>query len=466
MIGMTDNVLGFMVLRLPEKVQRLIDEGRFKEAERELMSLASRVVGDYRRRLLFEVNRLERWRYEYAYGIDEAYEKLKEKMPDLSREEFVKWSEKGCIDYRVIEGEKRFLRRFVPNFFWLCPEARNRRVEKKDEERERAKAKLKERVERIIEAARDKPGHVLPLYYRVRMEIEVKPGVVPVGEVLRVWVPIPRVDKINPSVNILASDPKPVKIAEEDHPQRTIYFELEITEKGARCWVEYEFTSMGFYVEVDPKNVGEIDKDDPVYIAYTAERPPHIVFTPYLKDLARRIVGDEENPYLKAKKIWDWITNNVRYTYAHDYALYDNISEYVAKNRRGDCGMQALLFITLCRIVGVPARWQSSWYMNPVRHGMHDWAQFYVEPYGWLYADPSFGNMRHGEEWRNKFYFGGIDGYRMAANIEVSAQFDPPKTHFRSDPVDSQRGEIEWRGGNLYYDKWEYKYSILKFEEK
>jgi hypothetical protein len=24
--------------------------------------------------------------------------------------------------------------------------------------------------------------------------------------------------------------------------------------------------------------------------------------------------------------------------------------------------------------------------------------------------------------------------------------------------VDSQRGEVEWRGGNLYFDKWDYHF--------
>jgi hypothetical protein len=29
---------------------------------------------------------------------------------------------------------------------------------------------------------------------------------------------------------------------------------------------------------------------------------------------------------------------------------------------------------------------------------------------------------------------------------------------FRSDTVDSQRGEVEWDGGDLYYDKWTYHF--------
>ena len=36
--------------------------------------------------------------------------------------------------------------------------------------------------------------------------------------------------------------------------------------------------------------------------------------------------------------------------------------------------------------------------------------------------------------------------------------FVPPKAHFRSDTVDSQRGEVEWSGGNLYFDRWDYDF--------
>ena len=53
--------------------------------------------------------------------------------------------------------------------------------------------------------------------------------------------------------------------------------------------------------------------------------------------------------------------------------------------------MQALLFITLCRMSGIPARWQSGLYATEFYTGCHDWAQFYIEPYGWVFADPSFG---------------------------------------------------------------------------
>ena len=46
--------------------------------------------------------------------------------------------------------------------------------------------------------------------------------------------------------------------------------------------------------------------------------------------------------------------------FARDYFQIDDLGEYCAVNRKGDCeALQAPLFILLCRVSGNPARWQS-----------------------------------------------------------------------------------------------------------
>ncbi|HML48080.1 MAG TPA: transglutaminase-like domain-containing protein, partial [Clostridia bacterium] len=79
--------------------------------------------------------------------------------------------------------------------------------------------------------------------------------------------------------------------------------------------------------------------------------------------------------------------------------------------QRGDCGMHALLFIALCRYAGIPAQWQAGLYAKPDSIGNHDWARFYIAPYGWLYADGSFGGTayREGDRDRWNFYFGNLE---------------------------------------------------------
>jgi len=48
----------------------------------------------------------------------------------------------------------------------------------------------------------------------------------------------------------------------------------------------------------------------------------------------------------------------------------------------------------------------------------------------------------------------------MIVNEGVSGKLFPPKKFMRSEPFDFQRGEVEWSGGNLYFDKWDYDMKI------
>jgi hypothetical protein len=90
---------------------------------------------------------------------------------------------------------------------------------------------------------------------------------------------------------------------------------------------------------------------------------------------------------------------------------------------------------------------------------IHDWGYLYLAPYGWVPMDVTTGRLQPGagdDQALAWFYLGGLDNYRIAFNNDYGRTFVPPKQHFRSDNVDSQRGEVEWRGGNLYFDQWDY----------
>ncbi len=76
----------------------------------------------------------------------------------------------------------------------------------------------------------------------------------------------------------------------------------------------------------------------------------------------------------------------------------------------------------------------------------------------WVPVDVTYGRLTSGDPSLKWFYLGGLDNFRIAFNDDFSREFVPQKTFFRSDNVDSQRGEVEWEGGNLYYDKWSYHF--------
>ena len=240
-----------------------------------------------------------------------------------------------------------------------------------------------------------------------------------------------------------------VQVAPADAPQRTAYWEA----CGEReFYVDYEYTIRAPYVDLWCEEPAPAEKDarfasaPAPEVVDIAEQRPHVTFTPYLRELADRLFATipADDALGRARAAYDYVTNNVDYRFQPEYLLLDPIADSCVKSLRGDCGVFAVTFITLCRLGGVPARWQSGLYAAPDYVGPHDWAMFYVEGLGWLWADCSFGSSarRDGDEARRRFYFGNLGPWRMVANSQFMAPLTPACDILRADPYDNQVGEL------------------------
>jgi transglutaminase-like putative cysteine protease len=226
--------------------------------------------------------------------------------------------------------------------------------------------------------------------------------------------------------------------------------------------VEYSYTHTAKYHDVS-KIVA--DKEQPTF--FTEEESPHIVFTPYIRQLVAQLSEGTSDPLEKARRFYDFISLNMKYTFMPAYFVLENIAETCARNFTGDCGIFALLFLTMCRCAGIPAQWQSGFSAEPDFVGGHDWVRFYIAPYGWLYADTSYGTaaVRAENEERRKFYFGNLDPYRMVANNAFQVGFTVDKQHWRADPYDNQVGEMETSDRGFSFSEYERSKEILSHEE-
>jgi hypothetical protein len=195
--------------------------------------------------------------------------------------------------------------------------------------------------------------------------------------------------------------------------------------------------------------------------AYLGERLPHIAFSPEIRSTVAKIIGNETNPLAKIRKLYYWINENVQYHAEEEYTIIPSFSIACMSRHKGDCGVQSILFITMARIAGVPARWQSGWEQKRDQDSMHDWAEAYIAPWGWLPVDQSYGLQKKSDDPRVRdFYIGHQDSYRMIFNLDYGAELVPPKKSMRSEPADFQRGEVELDGQNVYFDKWNYNMDI------
>jgi len=303
------------------------------------------------------------------------------------------------------------------------------------------------------------------------MTVTAASNAAPAGETIRAWLPVPRRYPFQGDFQLISTSSPAKQLGDEQNSVRCVYLEQAARKKKpTEFTIDYHYTTHGVWFDVRPEQVTACDPNDSALQPFIREAP-HVVFTPEIRALSREIAGDEPNPYLKARKFYDWIAGQIKYSYAIEYSTIRNISDYCRRNGYGDCGQEALLFITLCRLNGIPARWQSGWNMFPGAKTIHDWSEIYVAPYGWMPVDPYMGiyamryaNTLNPEQRREirDFYFGGLDQYRMAANSDHSQTLSPPKQSMRSDDVDFQRGELEWRGHNIYFDQYSWD---LKYEE-
>lgn len=380
--------------------------------------------------------REKRMRQDFCLTRDDVIGRIRAEWPEFGPSELDTLIDHGRIDWRMIDGQQRFLQSCVDSLRLypaevpglVCPPAdRTAQLAVIDEMRRNGAA------ERRI---------------RLRHSIAVGPGIA-VGPTttVRAWLPVPAGPQVT-DVRILDATPG-ARIASVGAPQRTAFWEAA----GRReFFVEYEYVIRAPYVDlwadspVAPAADARFSPAPAPCAADLAEEEPHLVFTPYLRDLAASLFGGipADDALGRARAAYDWVTRHVDYRFQPAYLLLDSIADECARSRRADCGVFALTFMALCRLGGVPARWQSGLYVTPERVGNHDWAMFYVEGLGWLWADCSFGSAarREGDEARRRFYFGNLGPWRMPANSRFFSPLTPPDEALRNDPFDNQSGEM------------------------
>jgi transglutaminase-like putative cysteine protease len=221
--------------------------------------------------------------------------------------------------------------------------------------------------------------------------------------------------------------------------------------------IEFEYTSLGFYEPIDPARVTPAATNDPALAPFLAQQPTHIVFSDDVQRRSREIIGAETNPYLKARRIFQWVSEHVPWGHAREYSTLECLPQYALSCGHGDCGIETMTFMTFCRFNGIPARWESGWATGKLCD-MHDWCEIYLAPYGWVPVDVYQGLVQSEKESEKWFYLGGIDGARFVINTDYAQPLYPAKVFARSEIIDFQRGEVEWRGGNLYFDQWKWDF--------
>ena len=377
---------------------------------------------------------------------------------DYSLDDMRGLARKHYIEVMTIDGQERMHRKSVRNLGLLDP--------KRSSFTHRgatASAKRIAYVDSVLqyENGTNDLGAAHSVTYRFSIDVPYDPALK--GDTLRAWIPMPLTSARQSDVKIISTYPeKYITSNPRKSVHNSVYLEQPVTEgKTTHFETVVSFRNKGQYFspEYIRRNIKPYDHNSPVYRKYTKMEAPHIID---MTELARKIVGDETDPYKQSELVYDYITNNYPWAGAREYSTIPCIPQYVVDEKHGDCGQVALLYISLMRSLGVPARWESGWMLHPGEKNLHDWAEVYFQGVGWVPVDVSFGRYTPSDNPDVRdFYSHGMDAHRMATNLGVNGRFDPPKRFVRSETVDAQLGEVESTKGNVFYSYWNQKLDLL-----
>jgi len=442
-------------------IDKLIQQGNFTEASQQIDRLrATNTLADLENyQLLFRQDVLKRIRLDFSLSENDVRERLKTYFPNVSDIQLRSWENARKLEMKVIDGKRCYFKVAVGNLFRLDSMAASVKKTIDKNTFNGTPDFLKSYLPVLLDSFRTEKKKLadkrtITLKYTVTLEADA----IPAGETVRCWLPYPREGHDRQSnINLLRINSNRWILAPPETMQRTIYCEkMAVSGQPTVFELEFGFDCRAEWLPLANRSVKPHDLNSEIYKTYTAERPPQIVFSDRIKKLTESVVGNETDIFKKVQRIYRWIDANIPWCSALEYSTLDNIPEYVLTNRHGDCGQQTLLFMTMARLAGIPCKWQSGWMLHPGEINLHDWCEVYYEGLGWVPLDQSFEEQNSTDADVRSFYISGIDGYRLIVNDDYAQPLFPAKIYPRSETLDFQRGEMEWRGGNIYFNKWKY----------
>lgn len=395
-----------------------------------------------------------RTRADFALTLDDALAAVREEYPEVTEADIHDFIARRYMEARIIGDTLRIHRKSPRNLKLLNPEMNGGASCRGD----RASAGRISYVDSVIAftEGRNELGGAHEVTYTFRINVPYHEATA--GDSLRVWMPVPMETERQSKPEILSASPAEYILSGNDATvHSTIYFSAPApAHEGDTARFEYtaRFVTRGQYFtpETIKARIKPYDKNSGDYRRYTAVEAPHIV---RLDSLAKAITGTETNPFIQSELVYDYIISRYPWAGAREYSTIGCIPEYVIREGHGDCGQVTLLYISLMRTLGVPARWESGWMLHPGEKNLHDWAEVYFEGVGWVPVDVSFGRYTTSPSAAvQNFYSHGMDAHRFASNRGICGELIPAKRFVRSETVDFQLGEVETSKGNLFYPAW------------
>ena len=337
-----------------------------------------------------------------------------------------------------------------------------------------------------------------PRVYNVEYSFEMfpDPNKIDRSKDLKLWVPIPREWDSQKAVKIISIQPEPhARYVDPEYGNPMLFwdFSKEPEKPSYKVHLKYRLERYEVYTDIDPNRIGPYNKTNKDYILFT-QSTNTISITDRVKELAKIAVGDEKNPYLQAKQIFEFVRKKMYYNGWWQNRLkigtsIRGILESPLIDQKtgedyyfGSCIDLSTFFVSMCRSVGIPTRNVFAWWdrqdiesvgtriergdeptsirierfgesiykpvdlsvnalaisSGPRGLGIHAWAEIYLPGYGWIPVDPTYEGFGH--SYNNKVVI-----ISKGCDIQIHPHAPNKGNESYGDPLfPLQEGRIHW----------------------
>lgn len=172
--------------------------------------------------------------------------------------------------------------------------------------------------------------------------------------------------------------------------------------------------------------LGDLNSSFLLYLAPTKYVPSNDA---QVRLLAESITSNYSSDFEKISALAIWANSAIEYDL--DYAQKNRTYYQILQDKKGVCGDYTILFITLCRSLGYPARFVSGYaYSDLQKEWMgHSWAEAYAGE--WISADPTWLEV------------GNVDATHIRLITDSSTNYKLASVSALVQPADAQ---ISWQG--------------------
>ena len=250
---------------------------------------------------------------------------------------------------------------------------------------------------------------------------------------IQLYLPVPGEWEAQKDLGIVEISPEPKAQMQEKTKGNSMVFwrltSIPAKDTSADLKLSFTFTAYETLIAIDPSSVQPYKKDSPEVARYTKAEKYIESDDPSVVKLAGTLSGTETNPYLLAKKFYDYIIDTEKYKVLNQGL---NGAKYLLENGNGECGDYSALFAALCRAKGIPARPVVGYWAVSGNDQTHVWAEFYLEGIGWIPEDATIGQQ---SEENRLYYFGNMDNRRVILSKGFNTLLEPETSDHFAAPI-------------------------------